>query len=344
MRKEIVILSNGGGGIATFQANLIKYCQIKNYKVHLLDKKKNNHTVGNLNIKKNLKVYVSNVLHKPFKTLKNLILLDKNKNYNFIISNPAIYVLYVLFIYFFFKKKKIYLIIHSHITKKNFIQYFISFTCSTLLIFASRVYFVSKFTKRWWCKRFFLFKLVRSRIKYNLVEIPSKKKTTLIKKNFVIGFVGRLEKEKGIEKFLYLANIFNTKLYKKFNLEFVAYGNGEYKKKIINSKNIVLKKWDQKKEFLKKINLLIVTSPIENCPFTILECKSHGVPVLNLSKGGAKEIIKNYYDGISIEENINIKKIIKSILIIKKKEKFYKNNCYKNSKKFNLNKIKYLLN
>jgi glycosyltransferase involved in cell wall biosynthesis len=82
--------------------------------------------------------------------------------------------------------------------------------------------------------------------------------------------------------------------------------------------------------------LLLVTSPIENCPFTVLESKSYSIPTLSISKGGIREIIKNKKDGILLNNETSIKNIEKNIMYIKKNYKFFSKNCYNNSKKFDV--------
>ena len=44
IKKTFILISNGGGGIATFQKYLIEHIIKKKYKVFLIDKK-NNHTL-----------------------------------------------------------------------------------------------------------------------------------------------------------------------------------------------------------------------------------------------------------------------------------------------------------
>ncbi len=151
-----------------------------------------------------------------------------------------------------------------------------------------------------------------------------------------IGFVGRLEKEKGINIFLKIAEYM---VESKFNFE--IFGDGSLKKEIKNNNNINLNKWENQNKIYKKIDILFLTSPIENCPFTILEAKSYGVPVLSISKGGVKEIIKNNDDGIILKSNSDYKKIKKNLIYLKNNIKKFRKNCFINRKKFN-EKINYL--
>ena len=88
----------------------------------------------------------------------------------------------------------------------------------------------------------------------------------------------------------------------------------------------------------KNIDLLLVTSPFENCPFTVLEAKSFGVPTLiYFTKGGIHEIVKNNYDGIIIKYN---KKKLKPFNYINKVMSNYKSfskNAFNSAKKYDAN-------
>ena len=177
-------------------------------------------------------------------------------------------------------------------------------------------------------------KFTKQTVIYNFINLPKRK----LKKNrskLNIGFVGRLEKEKGFEKFLEITNQINDK---KFN--FLVFGDGSLKKLLKNNKKIKFFSWSKRRYIYKKINILFVTSEIENCPFNVLEAKSFGIPTVTIAKGGIKEIISNNKDGIIIDENRSIKQTKKAFIDIYKNYKFFENNCLKNSKKFYLKNYK----
>ena len=337
----IVLISNGGGGIATYQSNLIKFYIQKKYKIILVDSNLHNHTYKNLKNyeKKNLFFYKSNVLWEPLKTFKVLLKIDSDHtNISYVVNNPTIYTLYTLFIKIFLKKNDLYLILHSHIFVNNVSQIISSFLCSILSIFSKKVIFVSNFTKVWWQKKFPLIRLSKFKVQHNLVKISNVKS---VKSNkFRIGFIGRLSKEKGINNFIKIVN--SMKNNKDFL--FLIYGDGDDKYLIKKGRNIIFKGWDVKKKFLSSIDLLLVTSPIENSPYSVLECKSHGIPTINLAKGGIREIIQNNIDGINLDPNSNLKKIQEKIFLIKKKRIKFRKNCLINAKKFNLNNMNLINN
>ena len=75
----------------------------------------------------------------------------------------------------------------------------------------------------------------------------------------------------------------------------------------------------QKKEFIyNKINLLFVTSDIENCPLNVLEAKSYGIPTITISNGGIKEIIKNNKDGFLLKKYFSRRSYKKIFVYFKK--------------------------
>ncbi len=337
--KTFIFLSNASGGIASFQSNIINFLIKNNNHTYLIDKKynqtqkyiKNKNSLHKLIIFDVFKNYL-----KVVKILKNLSVKNSNQNI-FVISNTVIFSIYFPVIKFFFKKPKILLIHHSHIYYYNFTQIFFGFLSSLLGLITYRTIFVSNFTMRWWNKYFPFTRLSKQYLQYNLVNFPNKIK---IKKQreLHIGFVGRLEKEKGLKEFISIAKKIKNKKFK-----FYIFGEGSIK--IIKKKlgKIKLYKWTKKEQIYKKINVLFVTSNIENCPFNVLEAKSYGIPTVTNSKGGITEIIKHNKDGILINKESTIEQIEKSFQKILLRYEFFKKNCIINSNKFNINKYSVLI-
>lgn len=335
-KKNIIILSNANGGIASYESNLIDFCSKKKISSIIF-----NTTMKNYNLKKykfsKYKFLKTDLIWSPISSLNKILKLNEIKGEKyFIVSNTLIFTLYFLLIKFFIKNKKIFLIMHSHITNKKISQYIICFICTILSVFSDKIIFVSKFTCSWWLSKFPILKLSNYIIQYNLVPLE-KSRIKKSSKNFNVGFVGRLEKEKNVKKFLDIAERTNKKNF----IKFIVYGDGSQKNIVKKNKYINFQNWSNKKEFLKTVNLLLVTSPIENCPFSVLETKSHGIPTLNLADGGIKEIIEDNVDGINLK-NKDYQSVLSCINYIKNNYAFFSKNCLKNSKKFNLDKMDYL--
>ncbi len=328
MKNSFIFISNSFGGIKTFRNILLKQIIRKNIDCILIDQEnlKNN--------KKKLKFFKIKVLNEIFETtkiLKKISIMNKKKKSIFIFSNPVIFLLYFFYIKFFFINHKIFFFTHSHITKKKTLLSIANYITSFLFIFIDQVFYVSKFTRDWWEKKYFFCKFSNSAIQYNSINLNKKfkfKKTAKLK----IGFVGRLNEEKGLNKFLEIAfankdkYIFNVFSEERLNIKSFEkkYINFYFKKKI--------------SQIYANIDLLLITSPIENCPFSVLEAKTYGIPTLVYhTKGGITEIIKNNYDGIIVKSPKDISGLSKIINRIEKKYNFFSQNAFLNSKKYDAN-------
>ena len=301
----------------------------------LIDNKKE--TINNLKKTRYNKFYKCNVLKDFFKIFRILYKLRedlKDQNKIFIISNTTIFSIYFLFLKLFFYNSKIIIFFHSHIYNKNLLQLTSGFICSLFSFFTSKTIYVSKYTRNWWSLFFPFLKLSKQYVLYNYVELPKKIKRKRHKK-LSIGFIGRFEKEKGIHKFLNFA--ISTKNKK---LDFHIFGRGSQKVNKLKKKNIKIYKWSKKEYIYNKINVLFVTSNIENCPLSVLEAKSYGVPTLTTANGGITEIIHNNNDGIVLNKKIKKRNLKNKFLYLLKNIKIFESNCYKNSKFFNIEKNK----
>ena len=161
MKKIFVIISNGEGGIATFQKYLIENISKLNHKIYFIDKK-NNSTLKffNIKLKSNVEFFKSNTIYdikKVFNYLKLIKNREKNNKVIFVFSNPLLLIIYFWFLLSYFKNKKVNLFIHSHMLKINFSQIIINFLSSLISPFLNKTYFVSNFTKNWWLKYFFFY-------------------------------------------------------------------------------------------------------------------------------------------------------------------------------------------
>ena len=329
MKNSVVFISNAFGGIKTFQDTLIKFITKMKIDCVLIDEKPSKN-----NQKEKLKYYKINVLQKIYNTFKLLKKIKKqniNKKTIFIFSNPVIFVIYFLYIKLTFDNKKIFFFAHSHLTKKSTLLYLCTLLSSIFFIYSNKIFYVSRFTKKYWEKTYFFPKFTKNSIQYNSIE-PSNKINKIDNKKFQIGFIGRVEKEKGLKKFLEIA--YENKSDFMFNIfsdNKISLNNSQ--KKYVHfffNKN--------KSVIYNNIDLLLVTSPIENCPFSVLEAKSYGIPSLvYYTKGGVSEIVKNNHDGIIISSNKKTLKVINYINKIKANYKFFSYNAYMNAKKYNAN-------
>ncbi|MBQ7039800.1 MAG: glycosyltransferase [Clostridia bacterium] len=143
-----------------------------------------------------------------------------------------------------------------------------------------------------------------------------------------IVYVGRLSKEKGIENIAGAAKLLH-------NLNFVVAGSGPDEDMLKNIPNIHLAGFltgDKLTELMGNAKVLLLPSVCyENCPLSILEAQSMGVPVVTMNSGGMAELVKDGITGTLVNEPTpeGIAKKIKETL---ENEDYYnslKENCKK---------------
>ena len=163
---------------------------------------------------------------------------------------------------------------------------------------------------------------------YNPVEIPKIKiqKYNKNKKEMIFGFVGRIEKAKGIE-FL-LDNFSRLKLE---NVKLFIYGKGltkEYENEIkqkYESNQIIFKGFKKPEEIYNEIDILIVPS-LWNEPFgrIVPEANSYEVPVLVSNRGGLPELVEEGKNGYVFDPDKegDFEEKLKKIIEMKKNNSF----------------------
>lgn len=132
-------------------------------------------------------------------------------------------------------------------------------------------------------------------------------KTRLGLRKYDIGYIGRLEKEKGVLEFLQSLDYLD----KKYNI--IICGAGTEKpvtlKKIENTRlNLEIDyfewiSWDTLPDFLNEIKLLVVPSHMEGLPNIIIEAMACGTPVLANAIGGIPGVINDTHTGFLMKNN-----------------------------------------
>lgn len=159
------------------------------------------------------------------------------------------------------------------------------------------IVYVSAFTRRYWQRRYPWLRRVPGRVVPNgVVPCPSARARTE-RSPVRVGFVGRLEREKGIGLFCEVARVFAGA---GEAAEFHAFGAGTLGESLAAAHPEV--RWHGHQEDTARIyaslDLLLVTSPVENSPFAVLEAKSMGVPTVAPPVGGLPELVEDGVDGI----------------------------------------------
>ena len=133
---------------------------------------------------------------------------------------------------------------------------------------------------------------------HNFINKKQFTKTTDVTEPYIV-FVGRLSREKGVE---YLAK--TAGLLPEYT--FLVAGNGpdeELLSGIPNIKRLGFLTGEKLTEVMGNAKLLLLPSVCyENCPLSILEAHSMGVPVVTMNYGGMAELVENGITGTLAED------------------------------------------
>ena len=152
-------------------------------------------------------------------------------------------------------------------------------------------------------------KLVTTGARYVDTELFQIKKELRERKNLV-GYIGRLEEEKGVMNFFEAIPLI---LEKQDNLEFFLGGYGPLYDRIKErlrsnnlSRKVELMGWiphDKVANYLNELKLLVLPSYSEGLPTIVLEAMACGTPVLATPVGGIPDVIKDGETGFIMENN-----------------------------------------
>ena len=147
-----------------------------------------------------------------------------------------------------------------------------------------------------------------------------------------IAFVGRLSKEKGVELLAETAKLLP-------NYRFAVAGSGPDDEVLKNIPNVIMMGFlngEKLTEFMANAKLLLAPSVCyENCPLSILEAHSFGVPVVTMNSGGMAELVANGETG-TLAMSADANEVAAAIEKTLGDEKYYdtlKANCEKMSEK-----------
>lgn len=173
--------------------------------------------------------------------------------------------------------------------------------------------------------------------KKNIEDIRKKEKIK-------IGIIGRLTIPKNQFCFIDAAKEI-CKV--KSNVEFYIIGDGELKNELdeyrektnIKEKINFIGAVSNPYEWMRRLDILVISSDFEGIPLTMLEAMSIGLPIVSTDVGGIPQVITSGYNGILVKPR-KPKQISKAVLsLIDDKEKYY--TLHKNSIFFMENKLNY---
>jgi len=121
----------------------------------------------------------------------------------------------------------------------------------------------------------------------------------------IVGYVGRLENEKGVRE---LVDAFPL-VRQKVNVDFLVVGEGSLlgqMRKVVSEKeilsNVTFTGWvSNVHDYLNKMKLLILPSKTEGFPSVVLEAMACGTPVLATPVGDVPSIVKDGFNGFLLE-------------------------------------------
>jgi len=331
MPTFLILSFNASGGIAKYQAEQIQDLIKNQVRVFLLDAEPALSLAKlNSSLRKYLNVVVCPVWDKPklvFQEISKIVF--ENDNITIAISNPSLLIKY----FFFFKNIRkranvnLQLTLHSRMIFNKPIPSFFGEALISLLSYLvmDRIIFVSNYTRKYWQSRHILISKCTSSVIPNSVApilgLPAKK----VKGTLRVGFVGRLSKDKDPMLFCKIAKYSKQQ---DENLEFHIFGDGPLEARLREkfSSCVVFHGWQEEISLYDKFDVLLITSPVENCPYTLLESKSRGIPVIAKKVGGIPEIVQDGVDGILLI-SFEMNHFINSIKSIEKRYEFFSYQC-----------------
>ena len=152
----------------------------------------------------------------------------------------------------------------------------------------------------------------------NSIDTDLFKPKTEIKKNNLVLFVGRLERQKNLELLIYA--IFKLKSNR---LKLLFIGSGSQKERLLEIArklrvNLLIKKPipnEKLPKFYNQATVFVLPSVAEGNPKALLEAMSCGLTVIGTNVSGIKEIIRHHYNGILISNKTEtLTKAIETVL------------------------------
>ena len=191
--------------------------------------------------------------------------------------------------------------------------------------FFDRIIVVSSATRKLFPSYNKKIKLIHNAIDINYWKTNSSKKN-FYSKLFVVGYVGRISKEKGWREFVMIAHklLQNDK-----DFIFIVAGDGTDKEKMqfltkelkIHSYFNFIGKVENIKTIYEKIDLLLLPSWTEGLPLTLLEANAMSIPVVATDVGGVRDLIQHGYNGFLAKKG-DIKSLVEYILFLKNNQEY----------------------
>ena len=175
------------------------------------------------------------------------------------------------------------------------------------------------------------------------VTVFSKKKIGIEDGCFIIGFVGRLSEEKGVDCLIKAVSFLSD------NYKVLIVGDGILKKKLerlvgeldLKKQIIFLGYLDETRQVYPLLNVLVAPSHSESFPLTVLEAQAMKIPVIVSDINAFKTLLINFKTCLFFKKN-DEKDLAEKIKLINKEGKLSEkliNEGLKHAKQFNLPKF-----
>jgi glycosyltransferase involved in cell wall biosynthesis len=290
----------GTGGAATYQAYQIDFLLTHGHQVVFVDERPE-FTLANV---KQSSALGFRVLTAPVWANRQQTIADLNETLAstdvavISLCNPGVLIRYYPWLIRQRRRgRRVVITMHSGMLTMTTRRYLLEWAASLAILGLADVTYVSWFTRRYWENRYPWTRLARARVVPNGVDIPLQLPVKQRKINLQVGFIGRLSSEKDPRLYCQVARLAQTA---GLPFEFCLAGDGPLRLSLeqeFGSALIWLPPLTIVSNVYSSIDLLMMTSPVENCPYVLLEAKSNGVPVVAASVGGIPEIVVSGVDG-----------------------------------------------
>lgn len=264
--------------------------------------------IVNYELSKNILYKLKNFINIQIKILKYI---KKNKNYKISIILPQLFIIPTLWLKINNKKIVIYFGGRASIScrskkQKIILNLFELFN----LILADKIIVESYNAINFLKLGSFIDKIVICHQSINIDEFYIKNQ--IVTRENIIGYIGRLDKEKGFLEFIQSIPLILENSKKK--LKFLIVGGGECQKEMFQfieynksiSRYIEIRDWIPNKylpEIYNKLKIFVLPSFSEGLPNTILEAMACGTIVLSTPVGAIPDIIIDEKTGFIMENN-----------------------------------------
>ncbi len=149
----------------------------------------------------------------------------------------------------------------------------------------------------------------------------NKRRLLSIKDEFVMGYVGRLSEEKGVQFLIEAGSVLKERI-KSFKIMII--GDGPRKKYLENmvrekglEQEIIFTGFQANiEDYLPALDVFVLPSLTEGTPMALLEAMSMKIPIVATAVGGVPKVIKHGINGLLVTP-CDYKEISEAILLIK---------------------------